>query len=98
MEGDASLSIGEIVVQAQLRIVVAVLKMIRDLLQGALAALPPSAQEMDPQADLGAEPDVTSEVRRVIEVVIADCLNPMITDLSTAAEYRPPAESLSRQV
>ncbi|HSS78786.1 MAG TPA: hypothetical protein VLV54_18850, partial [Thermoanaerobaculia bacterium] len=51
MEGDASLSIGEIVVQAQLRIVVAVLKMIRDLLQGALAALPPSAQEMDPQAD-----------------------------------------------
>ncbi|HSS78448.1 MAG TPA: hypothetical protein VLV54_17100 [Thermoanaerobaculia bacterium] len=80
---------GEIVVQAQLRIVVAVLKMARGALPRMLAALPLSAQERDPQADLGAEPDVTSEVRRVIECVLADFLDPAITDLSAAAEYRP---------
>jgi len=92
-ELDAGMTLGEIVAQAQLRIVIVVLKMVRDLLQSILAALPLSAQERDPQTDLGAEPDVTSEIRRVVEVVIADCLRPMITDLSAAAEYRPPAEA-----
>jgi len=52
----------EIVVQAQLRLVIAVLKMVRDVLPRMLAALPPSAQELNPEADLGAEPDITSEV------------------------------------
>ena len=88
MDLDARLSVGEIVVQAQVRIVVALLKMARDLLQGAQTALPLSAQELDRDADLGAKPDVTSEVRRVIEVVIADLLNPAIAYLTTAAEYR----------
>jgi len=88
MELDAGMSIGAIVAQAQLRIIVAVLKMVRDFLQSVVAALPLSAQERDPQADLGAEPDVTSEIRRVIEVVIVDCLDPAITHLSAAAEYR----------
>jgi hypothetical protein len=86
---DAGMSTGAFAVQAQLRILVAVVKMVRDLLQGALAALPLSAEERDLQADLGAEPDVTSEVRRVVEVVVVDCLNPAITELSAAAEYRP---------
>jgi hypothetical protein len=88
MELDAGMSIGAIVAQAQLRIIVAVLKMARDFLQSIGAALPLSAQERDPQADLGAKPDVTSEIRRVIEVVIADCLDPAIAGLSAAAEYR----------
>jgi hypothetical protein len=79
----------EIVVQAQLRLVVAVLKMARDVLPRMLAALPLSAQELNPQADLDAEPDITSEVRRVIECVLRDCLDPAIKDLSAAAEYRP---------
>ncbi|MGH7489077.1 MAG: hypothetical protein ACREMY_26260, partial [bacterium] len=79
----------EAVVQAQLRLVVAVLKMVRDLLPRMLAALPLSAQELNPQADLDPEPDVTSEVRRVIECVLTDCLDPALTDLSAAAEYRP---------
>jgi len=88
MELDAGMSIGAIVAQAQLRILVAVLKMIRDFLQSILAALPLSAQERDPQADLGFKPEVTSEIRRIIEVVIEDCVNPAITHLSAAAEYR----------
>jgi len=89
-EGPIGLYISEIVAQAQLRIVVAFLKMARDLLQSALIALPLSAQERDPKADLGAKPDVTSEIRRVIEVVLVDCLNPAIVYLTAAAEYRPP--------
>src|SRR5258708_5978211 len=88
MEIDAGMSIGAIVAQAQLRFVVAVLKMVRNFLQSIVTALPLSAQERDPQADLGAKPDVTAEIRRVGEVVIADCLDPAITHLSGAAEYR----------
>jgi hypothetical protein len=79
----------EAVVQAQFRIIAALQKLVRDLLQSALAALPLSAQELNPQADPEAEPDVTSEVRRVGECVIVDCLNSAITDLSDAAEYQP---------
>ncbi|HSS77218.1 MAG TPA: hypothetical protein VLV54_10790 [Thermoanaerobaculia bacterium] len=82
------MSRGATVAQAQLRIIVAVLKMIRDFLQAVVAALPLSAQERNPQADLGDEIDVTSEIRRVIEVVIADSLDPMIKALSSAAEYQ----------
>jgi hypothetical protein len=88
MEGDAGLPIGPTVAQAQIRIIVAVLKMIRDFLQSILAALPLSAQERNPQADLDAEPGITSEIRGAVECALADCLNPMITALSAAAEYR----------
>ncbi|HEV7503485.1 MAG TPA: hypothetical protein VGS07_01065 [Thermoanaerobaculia bacterium] len=96
MEGSSGTSIGEIVVQAQLRIVIVVLKMARDVLSRILAALPLSAQELDLQADLGAEPDITSEVRRVIECVLRDCLDPAIRDLSAAAEYKPPSATVEK--
>ncbi|HEV7508746.1 MAG TPA: hypothetical protein VGS07_27955 [Thermoanaerobaculia bacterium] len=89
MEETVDMSIGETVVQAQLRILVAILEMVRNVLPRMLAALPPSALEREPQADLDAEPDVTSELRRVIECVLADCLEPAIRDLRAAAEYRP---------
>ena len=92
------MSISEAVVQAQLRILIAILEMVRDVLPRMLAALPLSAQERDPQADLDAEPDVTSELRRVIQCVLADCLEPAIRDLKAAAEYRlvsVPAETAS---
>jgi hypothetical protein len=88
MEGYASIFIGATVAQAQIRIVVAVLKMITDALQRILAALPLSARERNPQADLGAETDVISEIRRILECVLTDCLRPAIRDLSAAAEYR----------
>lgn len=87
-EGSVGMSISEIVVQAQLRILIAILEMVRDVLPRMLAALPLSAQERDPQADLDAEPDVTGELRRVIQCVLADCLEPAIRDLRAAAEYR----------
>jgi hypothetical protein len=82
------------VAQAQIRILVAVLKMVRDLLQRVLAALPLSAQERNPQGDLDADPDITSEIRRVLECVLTDGLEPAIRDLSAVAELgtgNPPA-------
>ena len=82
------------VAQAQIRVLVAVLKMVRDLLQRVLAALPLSAQERNPQGDLDADPDITSEIRRVLECVLADGLAPAIRDLSAVAELgtgNPPA-------
>jgi hypothetical protein len=87
MEGYAGIFLGAIVAQAQIRIVVAVLKMITEALERILAALPRSARERNPQADLGAETDVISEIRRVLECVLTDCLRPAIRDLSAAAEY-----------
>ena len=75
------------VAQARIGILVAVLKMVRDFLQSALAALPLSAQELNPQDDLAAKPDVTSEVRRNGERVLEDFLEPAIRALSTAMHY-----------
>jgi len=85
-EGNVDLSIETTVAQARIGILVAVLKMIRDFLQSALAALPLSAQELNPQGDLDAKPDVTSEVRRIGERVLADFLDPAIRELSTATQ------------
>src|SRR5258707_463869 len=88
-EGSFAMSIGPTVAQAQIRILVAVLKMVRDFLQSVLAALPPSAHERNPRVDFDAEPDITSELRRIGERVVTVCLDPAITDLSAAAEYLP---------
>jgi len=87
MEDHAGSFIGSRVAQAQIRILVAVLKMARDMLQRVLAALPLSARERNPEADLDADPDITSEIRRVLECVLTDCLEPAIRDLSAVAEY-----------
>ena len=87
-EGFAGNLLSAIVAQAQIRILVAVLRMVRDMLQAALAALPLTAQERDPQADLDADPGITGEIRRVLESVLADCLEPAIRALSTVAELR----------
>jgi len=43
----------------------------------------------DATADDPEEVDVTTEVRSVIECVLADSLRPAIRDLQAAAEYRP---------
>jgi hypothetical protein len=68
--------------------------MVRDLLQRVVAALPLSAQERNPQGDLDADPSITSEIRRVLECVLTDGLEPAIRDLSAVAELgtgNPPA-------
>jgi hypothetical protein len=94
-EGFSGILLSATVAQAQIRILAAVLKMIRDLLQKVLAALPLSAQERNPQGgDLDADPDITSEIRRVLECVLMDGLEPAIRDLSAVAELgtgNPPA-------
>ena len=61
-------------------------------LQGRLLALrrdlppPPPAR---PDDDLNADPDVSTEMSRVIECVLQDSVEPAIRDLLAAAEYRP---------
>lgn len=85
-EGFSGVLLSATVAQAQIRILVAILKMVRDLLQRVLAALPLSAQERNLQDDLDADPDLTSEIRRVLECVLTDCLEPAIRDLSAVAE------------
>ncbi|MFY9825534.1 MAG: hypothetical protein WAM82_29440 [Thermoanaerobaculia bacterium] len=87
-EGFAGNLLGAIVAQAQIRILVAVLKMVRDMMRAVLAALPLTAQERDPLVDLDADPGITSELRRVLESVLADCLEPAIQALSAVAELR----------
>jgi len=86
-EGIVGMSTGLNVAQARISILLAVLKMVRDFLQSALAALPLSAQELNPQGDPAAKPDVTSEVRRIGEGVLADFLDPAIRELSRAMQY-----------
>jgi hypothetical protein len=93
MEGKVGTAIETTVAQARFGILGAVLKMVRDFLQSALADLPLSAQERNPQGDPAAKPDVTSELRRIGESVLANFLDPAIRELSTAALYgtEPPS-------
>lgn len=60
-------------------------------LQGRLLtlrqSLPPSPER--PEADLNADPDLSTEMARVIECVLQDSVGPAIRDLIGAAEYRP---------
>ena len=57
----------------------------------SFSVLPPSPQERG-ETDIPDEPDVTSEVRRVIQCVLTDCLRPAIRDLQAAAAYKPDAD------
>ena len=78
----------ETVAQENLRIAALELKKVRERLKRIADALPLSAQEQDPE-DLNQEPDVTTEVRRVVLCVVKDSLDPAIADLIAASEYRP---------
>ena len=63
-------------------------------LQGRLLeirrALPPTPPT--PEDDL-ADPDAPTEMKRVIECVLQDCVGPAIRDLLGAVEYRPGVEA-----
>lgn len=72
--------------QEALRDVVEELKGIRSRLQELARALPVSAEEDEM---LEEEPDVATEVRSIIECVLADQIGPAVRDLDTAAGYRP---------
>lgn len=78
----------EAAAQEGLRSAVFALGKVREQLRGILDALPPSPQEQDPE-DLIEEPDVTTEIRRVVLCVLQDNLNPALDDLAAASEYQP---------
>lgn len=77
--------------QETLRKTVAKMEDVRDLLRRIYTAVPVSPREE--VMLLGeAEPDVATEVRAVIECVLADRIEPAIHALAEAAAYRPKRE------
>ncbi|HEV7507944.1 MAG TPA: hypothetical protein VGS07_23875 [Thermoanaerobaculia bacterium] len=94
--GNGVMEIGAAGAQAQVWIIVGGLKIGHALLRGILATLPPSPQELDPEVDLEEEVEVRIELRRVIQCVLTDYIEPAIRDLTAATEYKPasvPAET-----
>lgn len=82
----------ETAAQESLRTAALELKKVRERLKRIADALPLSAQEQDPE-DLNQEPDVTTEIRRVVLCVVKDSLDPAIADLIAASEYLPPSRN-----
>lgn len=70
-----------------LREVVRELQASRDKLLELLRALPPSSPDCS-EAELNAEPDPLAEMAAAIECGLHDCLEPLIRDLTAAAELR----------
>lgn len=73
---------------------------IRYRLLGVHASIPPASQETSKE-DLEGEIVVETELRTVIAIGIRDCLDPLINDIATAAEYRlgpAVADSAHREV
>ena len=85
--GDAVMSKSVTVAQAQIRLLLELVRLVRAGLQGVLADLPPSPEEQDREVDLEGETDVASEVRRVVQCVLADDIEPALADLLAVAEY-----------
>lgn len=73
--------------QEEIRRMVSDLEAIRARLQEVVAALAGEGEDNVFEED--DEPDFTTEVRSVIECVLADQIRPAIRDLTAAAEYRP---------
>jgi hypothetical protein len=65
------------------------LKEVRERLLVLASGLLERARESEEPTDLEAEPSVAAELCATIECVVADALNPAITDLETAARYQP---------
>jgi hypothetical protein len=78
----------EAAAQEEIRRIIRDLETIRTRLLEVHEDLPPPPRE-NATADDPEEVDVTTEVRSVIECVLADSLRPAIRDLHAAAEYRP---------
>jgi hypothetical protein len=78
----------EATAQAELRGFVVELEAFRSRLLEIHARLPVPPQETA-MLEGEAEMDVSTEVRSVIECVLADRIEPAIQDLAAAASYRP---------
>ena len=60
--------------------------------QGRLLALRQRlllSPEAPPEKDLTSDPDVPTEIARVVDCVLLDSIGPAIRDLSAAAQYEP---------
>src|SRR6185369_8681500 len=79
--------IAEEEVRTRLRGLAAEIRGIRERVAALRADVPPSPQETS-EEDLQGEPDLPTEIHAVLGTVLSDCLDPMIADLSAAAEYR----------
>lgn len=78
----------ETAAQEEIRRIARDLETIRTRLLEVHEDLPAPPRE-DPMVDETEEMDVATEVRSVIECVLADSIRPAIRDLQAAAEYRP---------
>lgn len=78
----------ETAAQEEIRRIARDLETIRTRLLEVHEDLPALSRE-GTAADETEEMDVTTEVRSVIECVLADSIRPAIRDLHAAAEYRP---------
>ena len=73
--------------QAEIRGVVEALEWIQSRLRSIAEALPRSPNEALMYAG-EEDPDIATEVRSVIECVLADRIDAAVRDLTAAAEYR----------
>ena len=79
----------EAVAQGQLQILARVLEMVRDYFLRIDQSLPPSPQELTGADLTEVEPDVTSEVRRIVQCIVTDHLDPAIADALAVSTYKP---------
>ena len=86
MTESKSLAVDLAAIQEELREVLSDLKGIDRRLRAIHGRLPaPSDAEMEQEAE--GEEDVSTEIRSVIECVLADSLGPAIRDLETVSRY-----------
>jgi hypothetical protein len=83
------MSEAEAVAQAQLDLIVKVLEILHKALREIDATLPPSPQELSKDDHAEGDPDVTSEVRRVVQCVLTDRIDAAIMELTAASIYKP---------
>lgn len=72
--------------QEQVRDVAQALAKLQERLEEIVRGLPQSPGELD-LSDLVDDPDVAAEVRRVVECVLADRLQPAIDDLMAVSAH-----------
>ena len=79
--------------QEYLRSTAGKLKEMRAGLLAVREMLPASEEEVSPNdLRLDKDPDPQTEIRAVIACTVQDCLDPLIRDLLTAADYKPSTE------
>lgn len=79
--------------QEYLRRTAGKLKEMRGGLLAVREMLPASEDEVSPNdLRIDKDPDPSTEIRAVIGCAVHDCLDPLIRDLLTAADYEPSTE------